>query len=218
MPDLTQPLHPALDQIRADQLARWQTGQRILVEELLAGEPGPIDDEALLDLLYGEVLLREEHGERPQLAEYQRRFPRLAEPLRRQFELHQALESLPQNEASELDSAADPSTERDTSLDNGHRRDAPSEMPLKIGQYEVLEEIGRGGMGIVYKARHVLLPDRIVALKVIRDSHDPDVEGLKRRSAIEALAVAHLDHPNIVRLYEVTVAEINGDRDADRRS
>src|SRR5205807_1546244 len=82
--------------------------------------------------------------------------------------------------------------------------------PQSIGEYEILEEIGRGGMGIVYKARHKLLPDRIVALKVIRPGSD-DAE-LRQRCTTEALAVAQLDHPNIVRLYEVTSAELNGEK------
>ena len=84
MRDVTQPLHPVLDDLRAEQLARWQGGERVFIEDLLSVN---IDDEALLDLLYGEVLLREEFGERPVLAEYQRRFPRLARRCASRFPL-----------------------------------------------------------------------------------------------------------------------------------
>ncbi|MFO0844320.1 MAG: protein kinase [Gemmataceae bacterium] len=67
--------------------------------------------------------------------------------------------------------------------------------------YEVLREIGRGGMGAVYLARQVGL-NRVVALKKIRpDAHlDPEQQARFRR---EAEAVAKLDHPNIVQVYEV---------------
>ena len=67
--------------------------------------------------------------------------------------------------------------------------------------YEVLAELGRGGMGVVYKARQRAL-NRLVAVKMIRAGEGPDGEGRKRFAA-EARAVARLQHTHIVQIYEV---------------
>src|SRR5215475_6633705 len=74
-------------------------------------------------------------------------------------------------------------------------------MPEKIGKYEVVERIGRGGMGMIFKAHDPVL-DRAVALKVISTEVDVTDE-LRTRFYREAQACARLSHPNIVTIYDM---------------
>jgi serine/threonine protein kinase len=83
---------------------------------------------------------------------------------------------------------------------------APAEVAKKLPQFEILELLGRGGMGVVYKARQVQL-DRIVALKILPpvDALSPDFVA---RFTREARALARLNHPNIVAVHDF--GETNG--------
>jgi serine/threonine-protein kinase len=157
-------------------------------------------DQRLADLLT--VLTeKERRGEPADVSQAARENPDLAEELRQLWAAVQVAGAFGR-----------PSGERrglaPTSPSSGQaRRLAPSgPLPRRFGDYELLEELGRGGMGVVYKARQISL-ERIVALKMLRYTDQASQEEAKR-FRIEAETSARLDHPNIVPVHDV--GEIDG--------
>lgn len=179
----------------ADQRSRWEHGDRVPVEAYLNRFPDVADNgEAALDLICNELLLRRELGESPQLAEYVERFPQWALQLKTQFEVEEAM-------ASESPDT-EPPAEASTNNEGQTAKPAPvGAVKLAIEGYEVLEELGRGGQSVVYKARHLGL-NRLVALKMIHFSAAADEEQ-NARFRREAEAVANFSHANIVQIHAV---------------
>ena len=140
-----------------------------------------VDRDRLLDQVITDYLKALQAGETAEPAAWCRRYPELAAELSAFFADRARIERL----AEPLRAAAPPA----------------GPVVRYFGDYELLEEIARGGMGIVYKARQVSL-NRAVALKMILAGQlaaQADVERFRR----EAEAAGNLDHPNIVPIYEV---------------
>jgi serine/threonine-protein kinase len=137
-----------------------------------------------------------EQGEAADADEWLRRYPELADELASFFADRAQVERALAPLLGDSMNAADVLTVAEA----GTRTVQPC--PVRtLGQYEVHGELGKGGMGVVYRARQAKL-NRVVALKTIRAGERAGLPELARFQA-EAEAVARLDHPNIVPIYEV---------------
>jgi tetratricopeptide (TPR) repeat protein len=170
--------------LRVDQRRRWLSGQRVDVTGYRRDFPElEGDSESFFELVYNELLIREELGERPNPDDYAALYPELTHRLRLQLEVHRALSSDDLGGAECLSASG-----------------ALLPGVLRVPGYELLGEIGRGGMGIVYRARQ-LKPNRLVALKMILDGRFASRKELLRFEN-EGEIIAGLDHPNIVPILE----------------
>lgn len=152
----------------------WQKGIHIPIAERLRQCEADSEPVKAAELIYHEFLLRREWGETTDWDGLLREFPAYFAQLQ-QF-----------READELIESAHP---------------FGTCAATQIGDYEILEEVGHGGMGIVYRAVQVSL-GRIVALKMLRSGEFSDSEEIARFLR-EAKIVAELKHPNIVDIYNV---------------
>src|SRR5438093_3916902 len=141
-----------------------------------------------VEVLAEEFAERYRRGERPSLAEYTARYPELADQIR---ELFPALVEMEQ-----LGSVEAPRTGPFTPADS-----SSGAVPQQLGEYRILREIGRGGMGVVYEAVQESL-GRHVALKALA-YHRLTNPQLVERFHREARAAARLHHTNIVPVFGV---------------
>jgi serine/threonine-protein kinase len=176
---------------------RLSAGEACRAEELLVSFPAVAADiNTRLELIYTEFVLREQLGQQPCPAQWYQRFPESREDLEELFAVHDLVRDSVRDAAG-IHCAHTPTDESSSLLDESE----PGQFPRRLGSYELLGEIARGGMGVVYRARQTGL-DRIVALKMILGNRWSSPEERSRLLA-EAENVAQLDHPNIVPIYEV---------------
>jgi|GEM_PF-720672 len=156
------------------------------------------DRNARLEQVLAEYLRAAEAGtprDRQQIID---QHPDLADELRSFFANRAALDRIA---GSAFDATMDASANPQSAIPN-----PPSARVRYFGDYELLEELGRGGMGVVYKARQTTL-NRLVALKLILAGELASADDVQRFRQ-EAEAAANLDHPNIAPIYET--GEHNG--------
>jgi serine/threonine protein kinase/WD40 repeat protein len=143
-----------------------------------------------VDALAEEFVARYRRGERPSLTEYVRRYPELAEEIRDLFPALVMMEDV--RPASASGAAAEAAA-------------VGARQPERVGDYRVLREVGRGGMGVVYEAEQESL-GRHVALKALPAQALLDPKQMQRFQR-EARAAARLHHTNIVPVFGVGEAD-----------
>ena len=188
---------PYFDAILDEQKSRWDRGERPLVEDLLARHPTLGEDaEATLDVIYQEFVIRRALGESPSPEAYLRRFPAWADALVHQFAVDAALR--PVNEVTVQPTDPGATGLGPLSTPDGIMPPAPLR---SIDGHDILGELGRGGMGIVFKALDRRL-NRVVAIKMVSETTFTAPAQLRRFLA-EAEVIARLSHPNIIPVYAV---------------
>jgi hypothetical protein len=194
----------------------WLSGQRPAIEDSLATIPAEEQATALTELLLMEWSCRDRLGETFSFAEYVHRFPtqrgaveqavQAWEEVRRSGVGNLAAvpaDAPPQDQPNGLVPATR-SQEDEQELINTCPESRPTSHPpalhpAVIGPYRLLEEIGRGGMGVVYKAQHVQLGHH-VALKVVKAGAHATRQD-RERFRREGEALVRLQHPHVVRLH-----------------
>ena len=144
----------------------------------------PDSEQTLLAQLAEKFLLEQQQGNSPTIEQYANAHPEIADRIQDLFPTLVVVDQL----------AAD-------SIPAPNHTRPIEDAPLQLGDYQLVREIGRGGMGVVYEAQQTKL-HRTVALKLLPKTSAQDQQSIERFQ-LEAQAAAKLQHPNIVPVFEV---------------
>ena len=182
-----------IDVICADFRKQWKSGNRPSIENFLERVPDHASETLFRNLLPVDIRYRERMGEKPSAGEYSRRFPQFKRVIGDAFHYSTS--------ASFDGSSGTPPDPLDDMQDT-----VATPAANRIGDYELVRELGRGGFGVVYEARH-LKRGNSVALKTLPtggDGQDVNAERLHRFRK-EFRSLSEFNHPNLVGMQTLEV-------------
>ena len=194
-----------IDAICDDFEEAWRSGKRPSLENYLSRVTLDARGELIYELIHIDVGWRQGDSPPPRLDEYKDRFPQFADPIDRAFR-RSGWES---DDHRQIDSAKGSTDDTVTQPSNGDSSDqfeishgtppGNTEFPEKVGRYTIVQQLGRGGQGAVYRAVHPNLPIELaikISVKPLSKAHH---QALKE----EAEILCDLDHPNIARVRDL---------------
>lgn len=209
-PSVFRSLGQVIENLCDDFEQSWKEGNRPRIEDYIGSFPESDRGTILPHLIGIEVFWRRQLEENPALAEYIERFPDARAAIGYLFQT---------DETYVIPSRSETSRAQETVMDrpatdlHSERKFESTQAIRILGNYHLIDEIGRGGMGIVYRAWQPSA-DRFVALKVIRRDRLQSLSRQQRINVIhrfrhEAQAAGRIEHDHIVTVYEV--GEVDGE-------
>ena len=184
-----------IDTICGEFRTKWKTGTKPSISDFLNRVDENAQSNLFRNLLTVEVKLRRRSGELPSSTDYLSRFPQFAKIIRQEFD-ESTMGSMEINVGTPQESAGSAS---EAISDVSHTRTYDEPAASRLGDYELLRELGRGGFGVVYEARHIKHRNK-VALKTLptgTDGQEINAERLHKFRK-EFRTLSEINHPNLV--------------------